>query len=226
MGDFPARRARRLVADDRRPGARSAHQVLRHVLPGRLEAQPQDHAEPRASATITNRHGTIPQHNFSQGLDLSAAGSGDDRRIRRRCRRQATAIVGNNYWKWNGLWQWTSSSHPGMWNAPKLALQPRAGIAIRVDDKTRFGPAMPGTRSPRSSTSAASPGLKPSVSWSRRISASPAIRTPLRCCRACRSRPSRLRSRRRIRCFRFSAKAPERTSAAARTARCSGTTRT
>ena len=27
-------------------------------------------------------------------------------------------------------------NNPGMWNAPKLALQPRAGIAIRVDDKT------------------------------------------------------------------------------------------
>jgi hypothetical protein len=37
---------------------------------------------------------------------------------------------------WNGLWNFTSSSSPGMWNAPKLALQPRAGIAFRVDDKT------------------------------------------------------------------------------------------
>jgi len=44
--------------------------------------------------------------------------------------------VGSNYWKWNGLWQFTSSGHAGMWNAPKFALQPRAGIAIRLDDKT------------------------------------------------------------------------------------------
>jgi len=76
-----------------------------------------------------------PAHNFSKGLDLSkpipemvsnppvmpAA---------------VSSIVGNNYWKFNGQWQWTSSGSPGMWNAPKLALQPRAGIAFRIDDKT------------------------------------------------------------------------------------------
>lgn len=76
-----------------------------------------------------------PAHNFSKGMDLSkpipemvsnppvmpAA---------------ASAIVGSNFWKYNGQWQWTSNDSPGMWNAPKLALQPRAGIAIRIDDKT------------------------------------------------------------------------------------------
>jgi hypothetical protein len=76
-----------------------------------------------------------PAHNFSRGLDLSKPVpemTSNPPNIPS----EATAIVGNNYWKWNGLWQWTSSSHPGMWNAPKLALQPRAGIAIRVDDRT------------------------------------------------------------------------------------------
>jgi len=47
-----------------------------------------------------------------------------------------STIIPSNYWKFNGAWNFTSSSHPGMWNAPKLALQPRAGIAIRLDDKT------------------------------------------------------------------------------------------
>ncbi len=76
-----------------------------------------------------------PAHNFSRGLDLSkpipemVANAPN-------MPAQATSIVGNNYWKWNGQWQWTDSSNPGMWNAPKLALQPRAGIAIRVNDKT------------------------------------------------------------------------------------------
>ena len=54
---------------------------------------------------------------------------------------QATRIVGNNFYKWNGLWNFTSNSHPGMWDPQKLALAPRAGIAFRIDDKTalRFG---------------------------------------------------------------------------------------
>jgi hypothetical protein len=76
-----------------------------------------------------------PAHNFSRGLDLSQP-------IPQMVSNppqmppQATAIVGSDYWKYNGLWQWTSDGHPGMWDAPKIALQPRAGIAIRLDDKT------------------------------------------------------------------------------------------
>jgi hypothetical protein len=76
-----------------------------------------------------------PAHNFSRGLDLSKPVP-EMVANPPKMPAEATSIVGNNYWKWNGLWQWTSGSHPGMWDAPKLALQPRAGIAIRVDDKT------------------------------------------------------------------------------------------
>jgi hypothetical protein len=76
-----------------------------------------------------------PAHNFSRGLDLSQPVP-EMTANPPKMPTEATSIVGNSYWKWNGLWQWTSGSHPGMWNAPKLALQPRAGIAIRVDDKT------------------------------------------------------------------------------------------
>jgi len=57
----------------------------------------------------------------------------------------ATSIVGgSNYYSWNGQWNFTSSSHPGMWNPQKLALQPRAGLAYKIDDKTalRFGYAL------------------------------------------------------------------------------------
>jgi hypothetical protein len=76
-----------------------------------------------------------PMHHFSQGLDVNATvpemaanpvsvpGAVSD-------------IVGTNYWKNTGMWSFTSSSHPGMWDAPKIALQPRAGLAFRVDDKT------------------------------------------------------------------------------------------
>ena len=76
-----------------------------------------------------------PAHNFSKGLDLSQP-------VPEMTAKPpvmpsaATSIVGNNYWKWNGLWNWTTKDSPGMWNAPKLALQPRAGIAIRVNDRT------------------------------------------------------------------------------------------
>jgi hypothetical protein len=48
----------------------------------------------------------------------------------------ATDIVGNNYYSWNGQWNFTSSSHPGMWNPQKLGLQPRVGIAYKIDDRT------------------------------------------------------------------------------------------
>src|SRR5581483_4854557 len=57
---------------------------------------------------------------------------------------QVTNIVGPNYSSFAGLWQFTSASHPGMWNPPKLNLQPRVGIAYRINDKTalRFGYAL------------------------------------------------------------------------------------
>lgn len=57
---------------------------------------------------------------------------------------QATSIVGPNYWSYAGLWNYTSSGNRGMWNAPKLNLQPRFGVAYRINDKTalRFGYAL------------------------------------------------------------------------------------
>jgi hypothetical protein len=48
----------------------------------------------------------------------------------------ATDLVGSNFYHFTGAWQFTTASHPGMWNAPALALAPRAGIAIRIDDKS------------------------------------------------------------------------------------------
>src|SRR5262249_8157795 len=48
----------------------------------------------------------------------------------------ALALVGNNFYKYNGQWKWTDDGHPGMWDAPKLALAPRLGVAIKIDDRT------------------------------------------------------------------------------------------
>lgn len=84
-----------------------------------------------------------PEHNFSRGLDLSKPVP-EMQANPPAIPAAATNIVGNNFYKWNGLWQWTSSDNPGMWDAPKLALQPRVGIAFRLNDLTalRFGYAM------------------------------------------------------------------------------------
>ncbi|MGA2117148.1 MAG: carboxypeptidase regulatory-like domain-containing protein, partial [Bryobacteraceae bacterium] len=48
----------------------------------------------------------------------------------------ATNLVGNSFYQWTGAWQFTTNSNPGMWTAPKLALAPRVGAAIKIDDKT------------------------------------------------------------------------------------------
>jgi hypothetical protein len=81
-----------------------------------------------------------PAHNLSQGLDLSKPVP-EIQANPPQIPAAATSIVGNNFYKWNGLWNFTSGSHPGMWDAQKFALAPRAGLAYRIDDKTvaRFG---------------------------------------------------------------------------------------
>ncbi len=47
-----------------------------------------------------------------------------------------TNLVGANYYTYNGQWLWTSDAHPGMWNPQKLALAPRIGAAIKIDEGT------------------------------------------------------------------------------------------
>src|ERR1035437_10091363 len=37
---------------------------------------------------------------------------------------------------YNGAWIFTDSSHPGNWNPPSVLLEPRIGMALRVNDKT------------------------------------------------------------------------------------------
>jgi hypothetical protein len=81
-----------------------------------------------------------PQHNFSTGLNLSAPVP-EMQATPPVMPAAATNIVGNNFYHFTGQWAFTSSSHPGMFNAQNLALQPRVGLAYRLDDKTalRFG---------------------------------------------------------------------------------------
>lgn len=76
-----------------------------------------------------------PGHNMSQGLDLSAP-IPEMVANPPQFPSQALALVGPNYYQFNGQWKFTDDSHPGMWNPQKLALAPRVGVAIRITDRT------------------------------------------------------------------------------------------
>ncbi len=76
-----------------------------------------------------------PMHNTSQGLDLSQP-IPEMQANPPKMPAQALALMGSNAYTWNGMWQWTSDSHPGMWDAQKFALAPRIGAAIMIDDRT------------------------------------------------------------------------------------------
>jgi len=78
-----------------------------------------------------------PAHNFSKGLDLTAAVP-EMSATPPVMPAAATNIVGNNFYHWTGQWQFTSANSPGSFNPQKLALQPRVGVAIKIDDKTAF----------------------------------------------------------------------------------------
>jgi hypothetical protein len=76
-----------------------------------------------------------PGHNMSQGLDVSAS-IPEMQSSAPQMPAQALALVGNSYYKFTGQWKWTDDSHPGMWDPQKLALAPRIGAAIKLDDRT------------------------------------------------------------------------------------------
>jgi hypothetical protein len=77
-----------------------------------------------------------PGHNMSRGLDLSAP-IPEMQANPPQIPGQALALVGGQgFYKYNGLWRWTDDSNPGMWNPQKLALAPRVGAAIRINDLT------------------------------------------------------------------------------------------
>jgi len=76
-----------------------------------------------------------PLHNMSQGLDLSQP-IPEMQTTPPKMPAQALALVGNSFYKYNGQWKWTDDDHPGMWDPQKLALAPRVGAAIKIDDMT------------------------------------------------------------------------------------------
>jgi hypothetical protein len=76
-----------------------------------------------------------PDHLFSRGLDLNAP-IPEMLANPPQMPGQVASILPAGYQKYVGQWQFTDSQHPGMWSPQALALQPRVGIAIRIDDKT------------------------------------------------------------------------------------------
>jgi hypothetical protein len=76
-----------------------------------------------------------PNHNFSRGLDLSQP-IPEMQTTPPPMPAQALALVGSGFYKFNGMWQWTSDDKPGMWDPQKFALAPRIGAAIKIDDYT------------------------------------------------------------------------------------------
>jgi hypothetical protein len=82
-----------------------------------------------------------PNHYFSQGLNLGAPVP-EMQANPPQMPAQVVSILngaGTNpsaFYHYTGQWQFTSGSHPGMWDPQKLALAPRAGIAYRIDDNT------------------------------------------------------------------------------------------
>ncbi len=76
-----------------------------------------------------------PHHLLSQGLNLNTP-IPEFQANPPQMPAAATSLVGSNFYKYNGAWAFTSAGHPGQWNAQKLALAPRLGIAYRLNDKT------------------------------------------------------------------------------------------
>jgi len=66
-----------------------------------------------------------PDHQLSRGLDLSQP-TPQMQANPPQMPAQAVQLVGNNFYRWYGMWQWTDNNHAGM----------RAGLALRINDKT------------------------------------------------------------------------------------------
>ena len=79
-----------------------------------------------------------PQRFFARGLDLNAPVPEMNAKPPQ-MPAQALALVGNNFYRWNGMYQWTGDGNPSqMWDPQRFALQPRVGVAIRFGDRTAF----------------------------------------------------------------------------------------
>ncbi|MPY87494.1 MAG: carboxypeptidase regulatory-like domain-containing protein [Luteitalea sp.] len=75
-----------------------------------------------------------PDHNMSRFLDLTQP-IPEMEANPPQIPEAASALMAEPY-SFNGAWTFTDGDNPGMWDAPKAAFMPRAGLALRIDDKT------------------------------------------------------------------------------------------
>jgi hypothetical protein len=85
----------------------------------------------------TYRGSKFESNRYSRGLDVTNPipefqGAGQPKMPA-----EALALMDRPY-QWNGAWMFTEEQHRGMWDPRKLILLPRAGVALRLDDRTSF----------------------------------------------------------------------------------------
>ena len=83
----------------------------------------------------TYRDSSFEPDRYSRGLDGSSPipefqGAGQPK-----IPAQALALMDRPY-QWNGAWMFTDENNRGMWDPRRLILLPRAGIAVRLSDRT------------------------------------------------------------------------------------------
>ncbi len=83
----------------------------------------------------TYRSSTFEANRYSRGLDLTNPVPAFQGAGTPKMPAQAQALMDRPY-LWNGAWMFTDSDHRGMWDPRKLVLLPRAGAAIRLNDRT------------------------------------------------------------------------------------------
>ena len=82
----------------------------------------------------TYRDSKFEPNRYSRGLDLDSPIPEFQGAGKPNIPAQAQALMDRPY-LFNGAWMFTDENHRGMWDAQRLVLLPRAGVAIRLSDK-------------------------------------------------------------------------------------------
>jgi len=91
-------------------------------------------------SAVFDRGGTFGNSSFdpnrySRGLDLTSPISEFQGAGQPKMPAQVTALMDRAY-QWNGAWLFTEEQNRGMWDPRRLILLPRAGVAVRLNDRT------------------------------------------------------------------------------------------
>ena len=150
--------------------APAARQQLRRILPGRHQADPAPHAEPRPAVRILGRHHGCEQPDFP----LSRPDQSRFRKCRRHRRRIPSAVtaIANIPYQWNGAWYFADEQQPGGFPDQQAGLHAArrpgiqgerqdcaAGRLCPLRDSGRDDPAIPVVHSRSTATPRAPPWL-------------------------------------------------------------------